>query len=244
MKLGEVFQQANIIYREEKEGFYKNVSDIPAYAFAYLVNSIENNNKTRGVTFSSEYGENILESVNSAVREYGRSTRVRKNFLTKLPILDSEKESIDIKNFLIKHQDKVIYHNGYGLSFAYDKCYLKLTLLQTLPNHLDKKMSVQQALAYLEKMIESGRLPYICLKVNTFMGFNVPNMKSTKNGYLFSAYGVNILKDPVCYDHLGDWYEKFGRKAVKPYSLYHVCRCNSNKYRNQWYLIKDKKEEK
>lgn len=222
-----------------KKDYYTSLKDVPRRVFMAVINDIVWEKVKSGVLYSSEMEQEILSKLNQIVSDNSQKKSVSSSFIKKLFILENKKENIEIRNFLLKYKDKVILNKGYGLAIAYDRfklCYSIISIGDRgrTDNH--------EALAYLEEGIESGVIPFICLKVNTFTGFNIESVKYSKPNYLFSAYGYNILNNEEYEEHLKDWYAKFGRKAVSNTAVYHVCRCNSNKFRNQWYLMKAREE--
>ena len=238
--LCEALQSVGIYANEEKK-FYNSMREIPGYMFIALLNKTVNESRRDGVRYASNFDETFVNTVNDLISSKLSKTGVSARFIRKLHILEDKKENLEVRKFLLKYRNKILLDKGFGLAISYDKCSLGFSVLQTPVDGMEE-FSMERALNVLSIGINSGKIPFICLKINDFIGFSVKSMKLSKDNYLSSAYGINIIEDDVCNKHLSDWYNKFGKQAVSYWSVYHILRCNSTKHKDQWYLIKDKGE--
>ena len=224
----------------EDNKYYGSYKDIPLQMFSIPIRGILKARSREGLMFSTGLRDEVLNCVNDIVTENKGQYGVSEEFIRGLPILESEKNNIEIRNFLIKHKERVVLCNGYGVAISYDRRNLGFCFLQNNHKDLCRKVEASDMLAWLENGIKLQSIPFICLKINDSI---VIRKEVNRSNYLFTAYGCNILKDKRCEEHLHDWYAKFGKKNVRRETLYHVCMCNSHKYANQWYLVKAKEEE-
>ena len=229
---------AGIKIKEEDE-YYKKYSDIPLQMYSIPVWGILKDRSREGLRFSTGLREEILSSVNHIVNENKGLKGVSEEFIRDLPILEDKTNNVEIRDFLIRYKERIVLCNGYGVAVSYDRRNLSFSFLQNNHGGLGPQISKKDMLSWIEKGIRVQAIPFICLKVNYSIILREP---VTKSNYLFSAYGYNILNDSGFAEHLGDWYAKFGKKNVKRDTVYHICSCQSRKYKDQWYLIKAKEE--
>lgn len=225
-------------YIPSYEGFYKLFKDIPMQMFSIPICNVVYSKRNGSLTIA-DVREDAQYKVNQIIREMKNKVGISEDFIKELYILESEKESIELRNLLLKYKDKVLLSNGYGCAIVYDSAELKYYVLQ---NHhtIAKQIPKSKIVPYLDELLGSGKIPFVCLKLNReYTGFKRP---TDKPNYVLSAYGYNILRSDKCNKKLINWYKQFGTSSINPNTLYDICYYTGGKMTG-WYLIKRKKGE-